>query len=149
MAKKADALDQAGNFSQSVSILRSVIKKRIKGSVWPITAIRKETVCESIYLQKERVFRPCEVSEERHLGHIVFGSNGHRMATTTVLKCRSAELKFRVPLVIRRPRGKMVPKRSLTNFGSTAGETSSADSRNLPLQENLSVKVFLESCNPY
>ena len=43
----------------------------------------------------------------------------------------------------------MVPKRSLTNFGSTAGETSSADSRNLPLQENLSVKVFLESCNPY
>ena len=43
----------------------------------------------------------------------------------------------------------MVPKRSLTNFGSTAGETSSVDSRNTPLQENLSVKVFLESCNPY
>ena len=71
------------------------------------------------------------------------------MATTTVFKCRSAELKFRVPLVNRRSRGKMVPKRSLTNFGSTAGETSSVDSRNTPLQEKLSVKVFLESCNPY
>ena len=46
-----------------------------------------------------------------HLGHILLGSNGHKLATTaTVFKRRSDELKFLVPLVNCRSRWRMVPK---------------------------------------
>ena len=46
-----------------------------------------------------------------HLGHVLFCSNGHRLATTvTVVKRRSAELKFLVPLVKCRSWWRMVPK---------------------------------------
>ena len=44
------------------------------------------------------------------------------------------------------------PQSSLTNFGGTAGKTSSDDNRNMSLPENLSLKVFLhcrESRHPY
>ena len=88
-----------------------------------------------------------------HLGHALFNSNDHRMATmVNVFKCGSAKLKFFVPVVNCRSWCRLVSKVVWQTLEAFAGKTSPDDNYNASLQENLSVKVFLqyqESCHPY